>query len=165
MCKIWILIPSYLYLFRISLKSVHAYNLLEPEIRGIGTICSIGTIGSTGSIGSIGSIGLIGSIGTFGSIDIHTHLFRLINMKAFSSFVKVASDGETSWMKNLWKSMKDSVINFQNILLPVQGQGLLVDDVLQGHVRVLHVARAGPVLGNAGLLKSYPLKYIENMSL
>ena len=33
-----------------------------------------------------------------------------------------------------------------NFCPPIQGQGLLVDDVLQGHVRVLHVAGAGPVL-------------------
>jgi hypothetical protein len=40
-----------------------------------------------------------------------------------------------------------------NFSSPIQGQGLLVDDVLQGHVHVLHVAGARPVLRYARLLK------------
>ena len=51
------------------------------------------------------------------------------------------------------KSMR--IIDFQcgNFASPIQGQWLLVDDVLQGHLHVLHVAGAGPVLRYAGLLK------------
>ena len=58
------------------------------------------------------------------------------------------------------KSKKWCFLNYSGLqgneeyLSPVQGEGLPVDDVLQGHVRVLHVAGTRPVLRNAVLLKT-----------
>ena len=86
------------------------------------------------------------------------NLLRPMRTKAFSSLVSAASVGETSWMKNLgfvhlsfFVVMMIKIKIIQIIILswssPVQGQGLLVDDVLEGKIGVPHVATSvRPVL-------------------
>ena len=57
-------------------------------------------------------------------------------MKEFSSFVKVASDELTSWMKNLHHAINSvstfflcKIIYFEKQRLPVQRQRLFVDNI------------------------------------
>ena len=91
------------------------------------------------------------------------YLFRLIRIKEFSSFVKVASEELTSWMKNLHASCNKhkqyiiftcflcKIIYLEKQRSPVQRQRLFVDDIFQSNVCILHVA--WPVFSNTRFLQ------------